>query len=114
MMSPFTTTNVPSIAGVLGRESDRTCRVERFGLDRVVEPRPWQRPSGNASRKGSALNPSASVTSVTPPSTRRPTRREIIGSWPTGSIDFGTWFVSGRIRVPKPPTSTTARIRAST
>ena len=26
-------------AGVLGRESDRAGRVERFGLDRVVEPR---------------------------------------------------------------------------
>ena len=59
---------------------------------------------------GSGLKPSASVTSVTPPWARLSTSRSMIGTWPTGSIGFGVVSVSGRSRVPKPPTSTTARI----
>ena len=36
--------------------------------------------------------------------------RTMSGTWAIGSIDLGTTLVSGRRRVPTPPTSTTARI----
>ena len=50
------------------------------------------------------------MTSVTPPLARLSTSRSMIGTCPTGSIGFGVVSVSGRSRVPNPPTSTTARI----
>src|SRR5215204_3711976 len=44
---------------------------------------------------------------------RWPSTRSIMGAPPTGSICFGVVSVSGRSRVPKPPTSTTAFIGAA-
>src|SRR5690606_37735233 len=55
------------------------------------------------------MNPSDSTTSSIPCRPRWPTTCSIIGRWTIGSICFGRAFVSGRSRVPKPPTSTTAR-----
>ena len=50
------------------------------------------------------------MTWSTPPRSSWPMRRTISGTCATGSIDLGTTLVSGRSRVPKPPTRTTARI----
>src|SRR5690606_39900773 len=58
------------------------------------------------------MNPSDSTTSSIPCRPRWPTTCSIIGRWTIGSICFGRAFVSGRRRVPKPPTSTTARTSA--
>jgi hypothetical protein len=76
--------------GVLGGEADRARRVQRLGLDRVPEP------------------DTAAVTVGS-----WPMSRSISGTWATGSIDLGMVLVSGRSRVPKPPTSTTACIGRS-
>ena len=94
--------------GELGGETDRSGGVERLGLDGVAQLDAPHRPSGNAARNGSGRNPSASVTVVTSPRSRRRTRRVMIGSLPTVSIDLGTVSVSGRSRVPNPPTRTMA------
>src|SRR5690554_5802264 len=58
------------------------------------------------------MNPRDSTTSSIPCRPRWPTTCSIIGRLTIGSICLGRAFVSGRSRVPKPPTSTTARTSA--
>ena len=94
----------------IGGETNGAGRVERLGLDGVAQGDAGAPPSGNAATNGSGLKPSASVTSVMPLRPRLVTSRSMMGTWPTGSIGLGIDEVSGRRRVPNPPTSTTARI----
>ena len=107
--SPFTTTNVSSMPAVARGEADGAGGVERLGLDRVV-----QRARRRTCRRGRRRRTRRAGSRATAPPRRRrarprwPTTRSIIGRWPTGSICFGVVSVSGRSRVPKPPTRTTA------
>ena len=98
-------------AGVVGGEADGAGGVERLGLDGVVELR--RRRSGRRGRR----RRTARAGSRGPASRGRrrprsswPMRRTSSGTWAIGSIAFGTVLVSGRSRVPNPPTRTTACI----
>ena len=99
-------------AGVERGEADGAGGVARLGLDGVVEVDAGAAPVGVGGLEG-----------VGPVAQRqhglgrrrggrgaRPPARSSAGCT-TGSICFGVCRVSGRRRVPKPPTSTTARMR---
>ena len=59
---------------------------------------------------GSGLNPRPRTTSSIPAAANILTKFSTMGRCPTGNIGLGVVNVSGRKRVPNPPTSTTARI----
>ena len=101
-------------AGVARGEADGAGGVERLGLDGVVElqrRRTCRR--GRPTRRRRAGSRATAPPRSTPCRPRWPSTCSIIGRSTIGSICFGVADVSGRSRVPKPPTRTTARISPS-
>ena len=97
----------------VGREADGPGGVERLGFDRVAQRHAGAAAVGEGLDERLGLEAERQRDLGDAAARQGSTSRSMMGRWPTGSIGLGMVLVSGRSRVPNPPTSTTARISPS-